>query len=290
MREENVVDFYRKNWPLLVKLWQVDKTYCIHHGYYEKGKRTHIQSVENMNNFVGQLLCLDSKEKQTKKILDAGCGIGGTITYLAKKYPNVNFTGITIIPEHVEIAKALAKEKQVDYNTNFLLGDFNNTSFSSNQFDAVFSIESISYAPLKDTIIQEMYRILKPRGLLVIVDGFRNNVQLSRFFINIYKWLCKSWGQPNFVPLEEFKDTLKKNGFQEIEIRDITKNIISTLLWVDILSIPYLSLIAINKILRGKSHHIDEDPRFPATAPVLSTIIGIKKGMTYNVVTAIKQE
>ena len=95
MREGNVVDFYRKNWPILVKLWQIDKTYCIHHGYYEKGIRTHIQSVENMNDFVGRLLCLDSKEKQTKKILDAGCGIGGTITYLAKKYPNVNFTGIT---------------------------------------------------------------------------------------------------------------------------------------------------------------------------------------------------
>ena len=290
MREGNVVDFYRKNWPLLVKLWQIDKTYCIHHGYYEKGIRTHIQSVENMNDFVGQFLCLDSKEKQTKKILDAGCGIGGTITYLAKKYPNVNFTGITIIPEHVEIAKHLAKEKQVDDNTNFLLGDFNNTSFSSNQFDAVFSIESISYAPQKHAAIQEMYRILKPRGLLVIIDGFRTNVQLSRFFINIYRWLCKSWGQPNFVPLEDFKYSLKKKGFHEIEIRDITKNILFTLMWVDILSIPYLSLIAVNKILRGKSYHIDEDPRFPATAPILSTIIGMKKGMTYNVITTIKQE
>ena len=59
-------------------------------------------------------------------------------------------------------------------------------------------------------------------------------------------------------------------------------------MWVDILSIPYLSLMTINKILRGKSYIIEEDPRFPATAPVLSTIIGLKKGMTYNVITAIK--
>lgn len=290
MREGNVVDFYRKNWPFLVKLWQIDKTYCIHHGYHEKGIRTHIQSVENMNDFVGRLLCLDSKEKQTKKILDAGCGIGGTITYFAKKYPNVNFTGINIIPEHIDIAKRLAKEKEVNDNTNFLLGDFRNTSFSSNQFDAVFSIESFSYAPQKHAIMHEMYRILKPRGLLVIVDGFRTDVQLSKFYINIYTWLCEAWGQPNFVPLGEFKDSLKKEGFGEIEIRDITKNIIFTLLWVDILSIPYLSLIVINKILRGKSYHIDEDLKFPATASVLSTIIGMKKGMTYNVVTAIKQE
>jgi len=51
-----------------------------------------------------------------------------------------------------------------------------NTGFSSNKFDAVFSIESFSYAPQKHVFIQEMFRILKPGGLIVIIDGFRTYV------------------------------------------------------------------------------------------------------------------
>lgn len=56
MKDSNNKDFYRKNWPLSVKLMQVDKTHCIHYGYYEKGIRTHIQSVLNMNDFVGSVV------------------------------------------------------------------------------------------------------------------------------------------------------------------------------------------------------------------------------------------
>ena len=50
MKKTDTIDFYHKNWPLIVKLLKTDKTYCIHHGLYDKGIHTHIQSVENMNN------------------------------------------------------------------------------------------------------------------------------------------------------------------------------------------------------------------------------------------------
>jgi len=134
MKKKDFSDFYQKNWPLIVKLLKVDKTHCIHHGFYEKGIHSHIKSVLNMNDFVGRLLKLDSKNNKINQVLDAGCGIGGTIIHLAKKYPKINFFGITIVPTHVEIARNLAKENQVENNSNFFLKDFTKTSFSSNQF------------------------------------------------------------------------------------------------------------------------------------------------------------
>ena len=286
MRHRDPNDFYRKNWPLIVKLLQVDKTHCIHHGYYEKGIRTHIQSVLNMNDFVGRLLELDSKDKKIKKILDAGCGIGGTAIYLAKKYPNINFTGITITPEHLDMAKNLAKEKQV--NTDFILKDFINTGFPSNQFDAIYLVESSCYAPKKQILIREMYRILKPGGLLVIIDVFLTNVHLNPFLKNVYVWFCKGWGLSNLITLAEFRDYLKTEGFHEIVTRNLIKNVTRTILRGDVLSIPYLFSIIINKIILGKNYQIEEDLKFSGTVPVLTTILGIKKGITYNAVTAIK--
>jgi hypothetical protein len=38
----------------------------------------------------------------------------------------------------------------------------------------------------------------------------------------------------------------------------------------------------------GKNYQIDEDLKFLAVASLFSTIIGLKKGITYNAVTGIK--
>ncbi len=288
MSDRDSKDFYKENMSLLVKLLRVDKTNCIHHGYYEKGIRSHVQSVLNMNDFVGRLLEIDTKDKQAKKILDAGCGVGGTAIYLAKKYPNVNFIGITDVSEHIEMAKALAKENNVMSNTNFILKNFNNTDFLSNQFDAIYLVESSCYALNKQHLVHKLYRILKPGGTLIIIDAFLTNVQLNSFLKNIYVWFCKGWGLPNLIKIVEFEDILKTEGFHEIEVRDLTKNVLRTILRGDVLSIPYLFSTIIKKIILGQSYKIEKDSNFIGIVPVLTTILGIKKAMIYNSITAIK--
>ena len=288
MVDRNSIDFYRNNWSLLVKLLQVDQTHCIHHGYYEKGIRTHVQSVLNMNDFIGRLLELDSEIKQCKKILDAGCGIGGTVVYFAKKFPDIKFTGINIIPDHIEMAKNLAKEKKVLSNTDFFVKDFVDTDLSSNQFDAIYLMESSCYALQKQMLIHEMYRILKPGGILVITDVFRTLVELNPFLTNIYNSFCKGWGLSDLINIEEFIYYLEKERFHNIVNKTITKHVTRTILRGDVLSIPYLISMMSKKIFLGKKYQITEDSQFPGISPVLTTMLGIKKAITYNAVTAVK--
>jgi len=288
MGKENVIYFYRKSWSVIVKLLCVDKTYCIHHGYYEKGIRTHVQSVLNMNDYIGRLLKLETKGNQAKHVLDAGCGIGGTVIYLAKKYPNVKFQGITIVPEHIKIAKNLTKENQVTSNTDFILADFIDTGFPADQFDAIYLIESASYAQKKQMLIHEMHRILRPGGALVIVDCFRTNVLLNPLFNRFYIWFCKAWELPNLISLEACEDILKTRGFQNITIKDLSKNVIRTILRCDILGIPYIFSILLRRMIQGKRYRLEEDPAFLAAASFCSSIIGLKKGITYSAITAMK--
>jgi len=290
MSKKEAVDFYQKNWSHIVKLLHVDKTNCINHGFYEKGTRTHSQAVLNMNNFVEQLLEFDKKNNRVKQILDAGCGIGGTVIHLAKKYPKINFTGINIVPEHIEIAKNLAKENHVEKNTNFLLRDFMKTNFSTNSFDAIYLVESTSYSQSKQNLMREMYRILKPGGQIIILDGFRTNVTYGQFFNdNIFLLYCKGWGIPNVITLIELENSLKKIGFNKIVIKDITKNVSHTIVMGDLFSIPYLIKIIIKKIIKGKKYQIEKDPEFFFIVSILATLIGLKKGITYNAINAIKK-
>ena len=289
MKKRNSIDFYQKNWSIIVKLLRVDKTNCIHHGLYEKGIHSHVQSVLNMNDFIGRLLNLDSKKKKINQVLDAGCGIGGTVIHLARKYPEINLLGITIVPEHIEMARDLAKTNQVEANTDFKLEDFMDTSFSSNQFDAIYFIESACYSQQKHMLIQEMKRILKPGGTLVIIDCFRTEVELNQFLNKLFILFCKGWGLSNLIKLEEMKDSLITEGFTKIKTRNLTKNVKLTILFGNAISIPYLFSIIVRKIIKGKSYQIEEDPDLLASTFLLSTIIGLKKGITYNSIVAIKQ-
>lgn len=288
MGNDDVVSFYRKSWPLIIKLLQVDKTYCIHHGYYEKGVSTHLQSVHRMNDVVGTLLGLDAVGNHTQRILDAGCGIGGTIIHLAKKYPQVLFKGITLLAEHIELAQKLAKEHQVRDNTDFLLADFLDTGFTSNEFDAIYLIESACYAPKKHMLLDELYRILKSGGALVIVDCFRTSVRMNQSLNLFYLWFCKSWGLPNLASVEEFKDLLKTTGFRDIVTNDLTKNVLRSILRENFVSSPYLFTILLHKIQQGKYYKMKDDPNVLAAAAFCSTLLGLKKAITYTAITAVK--
>ncbi len=288
MTDRTSIDFYQNNFTLIEKLLQVDQTHCIHHGYYEKGIRTHVQSVLNMNDFIGNLLKLDSEINQDKKILDAGCGIGGTVVYFAKKFPNIKFTGINIVPDHIEMAKNLAKEKKVLSNTDFFVKDFADTGSPSNHFDSIYLMESSCYAVQKQILIREMYRILKPGGILVITDVFRTSVHLNSFLKNIYDSFCKGWGLRDLIDIEEFIFYLEKEGFHNIVNKAITKHVTRTILRGDVLSIPYLVSMMSKKIFLGKKYQMTKDLQFPGISPLLTSMLGIKKAITYNAITAVK--
>jgi ubiquinone/menaquinone biosynthesis C-methylase UbiE len=284
----NSKDFYRDNFNLLEKILQIDKTHCIHHGYYEKGIRTHIQSVLNMNDFIGRLLQLNSEIKQSKKILDAGCGIGGTVVYFAQKFPEIKFTGINIVPEHIKKAKNLAKENKVLSNTEFFVKDFTDTDLSPNYFDAIYLIESSCYSLQKQMLIREMHRILKPGGILVFTDVFRTSVELNPFFNYIYYLFCKGWAISSLINIEKFIYYLEKEGFYNIINKVITHNVTRSILRGDVFSIPYLFSIMSKRIFFGKKYNMTKDSQLLGVSPLLTTMLGIKKAITYNAITVMK--
>jgi ubiquinone/menaquinone biosynthesis C-methylase UbiE len=197
----------------------------IHHGFYERGIRTVTEAELNMNNYVGRLLDLDELNKTEGKVLDAGCGFGGTSIYLAKRYHNIKFVGINLVSRQVYLAKKLAREKGVDSNTEFITGDYCETGLLDNFFDYVFALESACYSIDKKKFIQEVARVLKSNGKFVILDGFVTKKNLPMFLQVAYKYYCDIWLVSDFIILEDFLSNLKSAGFDDFEVKDITNNI-----------------------------------------------------------------
>jgi cyclopropane fatty-acyl-phospholipid synthase-like methyltransferase len=248
MNSNNEVSFLGKfydEWTKnLLKINIQNETLAIHFGYYKKGIKTLKEAILNMNDYVAELLHLENKKGF--HILDAGCGIGGTSIYLAKKYPNVKFTGISIAPGQIIIANKFAKSHNT-INTHFIAGDYIQTSFSNNYFDGIFALESSCYASSYKAFINEMYRILKPGGILVVIDSFRKTHTLSPIMHKIYRRFYVEFGNANLSYLSDFEQYLKRKQFIELKINNISKNVRRSVLQFSVVAGPFYLLKTIRK-------------------------------------------
>ena len=159
---------------LLERLWGEH----IHLGFYATGKQN-IDFREAKVQFVHKLVNWSGLDKLPKgsRILDVGCGIGGSSRILAKYY-GFNVTAITISPAQVKRARELTPS---GLNCNFLVMDALNLKFEDGSFDAVWSVEAGAHMNDKNKFADEMLRILRPGGYLAIADWNSNWSDVVRF-------------------------------------------------------------------------------------------------------------
>lgn len=223
-REEDVIRYYERFWARAELWWESDKTLAIHLGYYEKGIHSHTDSVLHMNDISWQLLGLNAKAPC--QILDAGCGVGGTSIYLAQKYPHVSFTGITIVPAHVAMAERFADKRHVKANTQFLLQNYCKTTFPDNSYDGIIALESAIYANKNEDLISELYRVLKPSGRIVIIDGFRTDKPIPLSLKKIYKIWLDGRALVDLEKVTTFASYMERQGFRDVTIRNISLHVL----------------------------------------------------------------
>ena len=144
----------------------------IHLGYYNEEEKYMFKPlkdaqyafIDEMMKFGGIDPAVDGKAK----VLDVGCGFGGTSRYLARALgPDAEVTAITLSPKQVERAQELAVEQKTP-NAKFMVQDALAMEFPDNSFDIVWACESGEHMPDKKAYIEQMMRVLKPGGKFVM--------------------------------------------------------------------------------------------------------------------------
>ncbi len=97
------------------------------------------------------------------KILDAGCGTGNFSIKLSQLGCMV--TGIDISPDMLNIARS---KNSSDLSVEYLEMDLKHLSFPDDSFDGVFSMAAFEFIAEAEQVYQELYRVLKPGGKLLI--------------------------------------------------------------------------------------------------------------------------
>ncbi|CAG8952744.1 hypothetical protein HYFRA_00008988 [Hymenoscyphus fraxineus] len=160
----------------------------IHHGYFLTPQDT----KEKAQLQLISLLLERSALAKGAKILDVGCGIGGTSRYLAKEW-GCHVTGVTISGRQVELAKKLTLEaggvesekgdevwKLGDGSVRFIeldaekMGEYFVTAPNEEVFDGVWISEAMSHLPNKELFFQNSEKLLNSGGKLVVADWFKD--------------------------------------------------------------------------------------------------------------------
>jgi demethylmenaquinone methyltransferase/2-methoxy-6-polyprenyl-1,4-benzoquinol methylase len=114
--------------------------------------------------------------KKNSRVVEIGCGTGFTTAEIVRRVGEKNVTAVDLTPE--QMVKAIKKFP----NVNFLRGDAENLPFKDGTFDAAISAGSIEYWPNPQKGIDEMVRITRSGGRVVILAPRKPSNFLARKF------------------------------------------------------------------------------------------------------------
>lgn len=159
------------------------------------------------------------------RLLDIGCGTGTMITHLAQQ-PEAEFlVGLDYSPVMVRHATAKIADAPQAAKLHVLLGDSERLPFADESFDVLTCCHSFHHYPHQPAVIQEFRRVLRPGGLLLLVDGFRDNVIGWVVFDVAVTWVEKN---VHHAAWSEVRDMIHAAGFATLRQRKL--NVLAPLL------------------------------------------------------------
>jgi len=115
-------------------------------------------------------------------VLDIGCGTGYTTQALDWVVPSGAVTGLDLTP--AQLGRARRKIKMGKLRASLSRGDADHLPFPDASFDATVSVGALEHLPDPDRSIEEMVRVVRPGGRVVVGgperDWFRR-ASLDRF-------------------------------------------------------------------------------------------------------------
>ena len=122
----------------------------------------------------------------SKNILDVGCG-DGTYAFVLSKL-GAKVSGQDLGSKQIHSANERVYGNSNELKGKFICANAKKLMFESNSFDAVFSADFFEHIDLdtKKQVISEIYRVLKPGGIIVIKTPNLDYLKLTIFLKRIF--------------------------------------------------------------------------------------------------------
>ncbi len=212
-----VVEYYNHTRFDYWLLWQDRNSLAFHFGYYEDGIDNHSRALENGNHVLANIAGIGAGQR----VLDAGCGLGGSSLWLAGRR-GAHSVGITTVEHQVRMARAIAARRSLSDKARFVQADYTAMPFTDESFDVVWAFESLCHAAEKAAFYREAARVLRPGGRLVVAEYVRaSRCCDGTAQMLLGEWL-EGWAIPDLYTSDEHLAAASNAGFHDTELRDYT--------------------------------------------------------------------
>jgi tocopherol O-methyltransferase len=168
----------------------------IHHGLWEGNespRRAQVQLTERL----ATLACVT----RGQRLLDVGCGMGGSSIHLAKTR-GCQAVGVTISPFQRRWAATSSRWHHVGRQTEFRCADAEQVEFPAESFDVVWSVECTEHLFDKPRFFQRAASWVKPGGTMAICawlagDSLTDDAQVQQVYDVCEGFFCPSLGSMN---------------------------------------------------------------------------------------------
>lgn len=189
--------------------------------FFEKrveGYDEHMASWHKYYKFMGKFI-----SKNTKELLDIGCGTGLELEEIFKQFPNIRVTGIDLAKGMLEKLKSKYKDK----NISLICGDYFTTDFGEGCFDIAISFQTLHHfrPERKSKVFRKLYSSLRNGGCYIECDYIARTQEIEDLLFLESKIRREKEGlsEECFVhfdtplTLKHEIDLIKKAGFEKVE-------------------------------------------------------------------------
>ena len=205
-----------------------NSAYAIHRAVWSGDGDTFEQAINYTNAALLHSLRAVAPRMGALRVADLGCGIGGSLFYLAAHWgAELHGLGLTISKTQAELAQANERAlAHGEASLMFVQADYSHLPAADGAFDAACAIESFCHAPDPARFFDEASRALRPGGRLVLCDDFiARAIETPELSSEDAYWLrayIDGWRVPHLVTFAKTTGLAAKHDLRVIEHADLT--------------------------------------------------------------------
>jgi len=181
---------------------------------------SHLYLGKEKYHYLDDLVLREADLPENPRVLDAGCGFGGSIFRWHQRKPGI-YHGFTLSKYQQKIALREAQRRGIEQNALFHIQSYSEPIYL--KYHSVIAIESLIHSQDLAAVIRNLSQALLPQGKLVIVDDMTLNKSVHQ--TQEYKLLTNSWLISDLATGEYYSELLSQNGLKITCHLDLTPHL-----------------------------------------------------------------